>query len=108
MMPGLLLSAGSKVLCAHGAQAMPAAPVPRVTVMGQPVVTKVAPHAVAGCPNPPAPAGTGPCVMAQWLTAATRVTVMGQPVLLADSKALCTPTGAPASVIPVQSRVQGI
>lgn len=108
MMPGLLLNAGSKVLCPHGGQAMPAAPAPRVTVMGQPVVTNVAPHTVAGCPNPPPPANVGPCVAAQWVTAATRVTVMSQPVLLADSKALCTPAGAPASVIPVQSRVQGI
>lgn len=104
-MPGLLLDAGTVVLCAHGGRAQPTAPMPRVTMMGQPVVTQPAPHAVAGCPNPP-PAG-GPCVTATWVSAAQRVTVMGQPVLLADSMAICAPTGVPVSVVPGQTRVQG-
>jgi hypothetical protein len=102
-MPGLILTAGSTVLCAHGGKAQPSAPVPRVTLGGQPVVAQAAPHMVSGCPFPPA--SGGPCVVAQWATAATRVTVMGQPVLLADSAAVCAPTGAPVNIIPVQSRV---
>lgn len=104
-MPGFVLTAGSTVLCAHGGQAKPSAPVPRVTILGQPVVTQPPPYVVAGCTNPPP---TGPCVSAQWVSGATRVTVLGQPVLLADSQAICSPTGTPVTVIPTPGRVQGL
>ena len=108
-MPGYLVTAGSALLCSHGGPVKPAGPpVIRVQVMGQPVLAQPPPYAVAGCPNPPPPAGTGPCVSAQWASGATRVTAMGQPVLLADSQAVCSPTGVPVTVVPVQARVTGI
>lgn len=107
-MPGYVLHVGAQVMCAHGGQAQPTVPNPRVKVMGQPVVTQAPPYAIAGCGNPVPPANVGPCVTAQWLSAATRVKVMGQPVLLQDSKAICTPTGTPLSVVVTQMRVKGM
>jgi hypothetical protein len=107
-MPGFLLSATTKVICAHGGAAQPSAVAARVTVMGAPLALQPAPHLVAGCPHT-TPAGTPqPCVTVRWVSAATRITVLGQPVLLADSKAIAVETNAPASVIPAQNRVQGI
>ena len=57
-MPGPVLHLGATVLCAHGGQATPTAPNPRVMVSGQPVATIAAPYAIAGCPFVP-PAATG-------------------------------------------------
>src|SRR5437899_126402 len=105
--PSYLLHVGATVRCAHGGQAQPTAPNPRVKVMGQPVVTQALPYTITGCPNPVPPANTGPCAIPQWLTAATRVKVMGQPVLLQDSQALCTPTGTPLTIAMTQTRVKG-
>ena len=107
-MPGYLLHAGASVICAHGGQAQPTAPNPRVKMMGQPVVTQVFPYTVAGCVNPPPPANVGPCVMAQWVSAALRVKVMGQPVLLQDSKAVAIPTGTSLNILVTQVRVKGM
>jgi hypothetical protein len=104
-MPGFLLHLGATVLCSHAGQATPTAPNPRVTVSGQPVVTIASPYVVAGCALPPPPAANGPCVTAQFVTAATRVTVAGQPVLLLDSQAICAPTGTPLIVVMTQTRV---
>ena len=104
-MPGYLVHAGGAIMCAHGGQAQPTSPNPRVKVMGQPVVTQPLPYAITGCSNPPPPANTGPCVTAQWLRGALRVKVLGQPVLLQDSQALCTPTGTPLTVAVTQTRV---
>jgi hypothetical protein len=101
--PGLLVHVGATVLCAHAGQAQPTAPNPRVTVSGQPTVTMSAPWVVAGCTLPPQ-AG-GPCVSAQWTTAATRVTANGVPLLLLDSQAVCAPTGTPLTVVQTQTRV---
>jgi hypothetical protein len=104
-MPGFLLHQGATVLCMHGGQAMPTVPSPRVRVSGQPVTTLPAPYTVAGCPFPP-PSG-GPCVTAQWVTAATRVRSNGMPVLLQDSVAVCAPTGTGVQVVVSQMRVKG-
>jgi hypothetical protein len=104
-MPGFLLHIGATVICAHGGQAQPTAPNPRVLVGGQPTVTMSAPYAVAGCALPPN-AG-GPCVTAQWVTAATRVLSGGVPLLLQDSQSVCAPTGTPLSVVVTQARVKG-
>ena len=82
-------------------------PNPRVTVMGQPTVTLAAPYMVAGCAFVP-PAGNGPCVTAQWVTAATRITSNGQPLLLLDSQAICAPTGTPLLILTTQLRVTGM
>jgi hypothetical protein len=105
MMPGFLIHVGASVLCSHGGQAQATAPNPRVTVSGQPTVTMPAPWLVAGCALPPPTAANGPCVSAQFVTAATRVTSNGQPLLLFDSQAICAPTGTPLLIVASQTRV---
>ena len=107
-MPGFLLHLGATVLCAHAGQATPTVVNPRVTVSGQPTVTLAAPYVVAGCALPPPPAANGPCVTAQFVSAATRVTSNGQPLLLLDSQAICAPTGTPLLVTVTQTRVNGM
>jgi hypothetical protein len=104
-MPGFLLHVGATVMCAHGGQAQPAVPNPRVLVSGQPTVTIASPYIVAGCAMPPPSAGNGPCVTAQYVTAATRVLSNGQPLLLIDSQAVCVPTGTPLIPSVTQVRV---
>ena len=56
-MPGFLLHVGATVLCAHGGQAQPTVPNPRVTVSGQPIVTLPAPTSspAARCRRRPPP-----------------------------------------------------
>jgi hypothetical protein len=105
-MPGPLLHQGAAVICLHGGQAQPTAPLPRVRAAGQPVVTQPAPWVIAGCPLVPPP-GPPPCVTATWVTAAIRVRSMGQPLLLADSQAVCAPTGTGLQPVVVQPRVRG-
>ena len=102
-MPGPILHFGATVLCAHGGQAMPTAPVPRVLVSGQPVATIVPPYVVAGCPFPPV--SGGPCVTGQWVVGAVRVLAMGQPVAIQSGVAVCAPTGTPLLPVVVQPRV---
>lgn len=104
-MPGFLIHVGASVLCAHAGQAQATAPNPRVTLTGQPSVTLSAPWLVAGCALPPPPAANGPCVTAQFVTAATRVMSNGQPLLLFDSQAICAPTGTPLLIVASQTRV---
>lgn len=104
-MPGFLLHLGATVLCSHAGQAQPTVVNPRVLVSGQPTVTIAAPYVVAGCTLPPPPAANGPCVTAQFVTAATRVLSNGQPLLLLDSQAICVPTGTPLIVSVTQTRV---
>jgi hypothetical protein len=105
-MPGPLLHVGASVLCAHGGQAQPTVPNPRVLVSGQPTVTMAAPYVVAGCPF--VPAAPSPCITAQWIVAATRVTSNGQPLVLMDSQAICAPNGTPLLPIVAQMRVTGM
>lgn len=104
-MPGFVIHVGASVLCSHGGQAQTTAPNPRVAVSGQPSVTMPAPWLVAGCVLPPPPGANGPCVSAQFVTAATRVTSNGQPLLLFDSQAICAPTGTPLLIVASQTRV---
>jgi hypothetical protein len=104
--PGFLLHVGATVLCAHGGQALPTVPNPRVRAAGQPVTTQPNPYSVAGCAFVP-PSGNGPCVTAQWVVGATRVLAGGQPVLLQTSVAVCAPTGTPLNVVLTQTRVRG-
>ncbi len=106
-MPGFLLHQGATVLCLHGGQAQPTVPDPRVTVSKQPVVTLQSPYVVAGCTLPPPPAANGPCVSAQFITAATRILVGGAPVLLQDSQAICAPSGTTLNIVLTQVRVKG-
>ena len=94
------------MICAHAGQGQPLVPNPRVLVGGMPTLTIAGPWVVAGCALPPA-AG-GPCVTAQFVTAALRVTSLGQPLLLMDSQSLCVPTGTPLMPITTQTRVIGM
>ena len=105
-MPGFMLHVGATVLCAHGGQAQPTSPSPRVVVSGQPIVTQPAPYTIAACPF--APGGTPvPCVTANWVVGATRVVSTGMPVLLQDSQAICVPNGTPLNIVVTQVRVVG-
>jgi hypothetical protein len=106
-MPGFLLHQGATVLCLHAGQAQPMVVNPRVKVSGQPIVTQTAVYTIAGCTLPPPIAANGPCVTAQWITAATRVRANNMPVLLQDSQAICAPTGTGLQVIVTQVRVKG-
>jgi hypothetical protein len=101
-----VLHDGATVLCLHAGQARAASTDPRVTVGGQAVVTQATTHIVSGCAMPPPPGGNGPCVSAQWVSAAKRVRAGGVPVLLRDSHAVCTPTGTGVNVVLTQFRVQ--
>ena len=107
-MPGFLLNVGSTVICAHGGQAKPTMPVPRVLVMGMAVTVQPPPYVIAGCANPPPPVNVGPCITGIWVLAALRVKAMGMPVLLQDSQAVCVPTGTPLTVLVTQIRVKGM
>src|SRR5262249_42324892 len=98
-MPGFLLHLGATVLCSHAGQAQPTVVNPRVTVSAQPTLRFTSPSAVAGCIPPPPPAASGPCVTAQFVSAATRITSNGQPLLLMDSQAICAPTGTPLVIV---------
>ena len=106
-MPGFVVHAGATVLCAHGGQAQPVAPFPRVLVSGMPVATLASPHVIAGCPFV-TPAGNGPCVTAQWVVGATRILAGGAPVVLQASQSVCVPTGTPLIVLVTQTRVLGV
>lgn len=105
-MPGFILHQGATVLCLHAGQAQPTVTNPRVKVSGQPIVTQTTIHTVAGCTLPPPPNGNGPCVTAQWVSAATRVKASGAPLLLQNSQAICTPSGTGLNVIATQLRVK--
>jgi hypothetical protein len=102
-MPGFLLHLGAQVLCAHAGQAQPTVPNPRVLVSAQPTVAITSPYVIAGCTF--VPPANGPCVTAQFVSAATRVTSNGQPLLLLDSQAICAPTGTPLLIVLTQTRV---
>ena len=106
-MPGYLLHSGATVLCAHGGQATPTVPSPRVKVGGQPITTLSGPYSVAGCPFNVSSSPV-PCVTAQWTVGATRVRSGGVPVLLQDSQAVCAPNGTPVTVVVTQVRVKAV
>ncbi len=107
-MPGFLLHVGAIVQCMHAGIAQPTVPNPRVKVSGQPIVTQPAPYVIAGCTLPPPPVANGPCVTAQWVLGAVRVTANRMPVLLADSQAICVPTGTGVIISLTQVRVKGM
>jgi hypothetical protein len=102
-MPGFLLHMGATVLCAHGGQAIPVSPNPRVTVTGQPTALLPVPWSVAGCAFPPVTGG--PCVTGQWVVGTMRVTSMGQPLTIMGGVAVCVPTGTPLMPVMAQTRV---
>jgi hypothetical protein len=94
---------GAVVLCAHGGQATPTVPSPRVLVSGMPIATIAAPYTVAGCAFVP-PSGNGPCVTAQWVVGSVQVISEGQPVAILSGMAVCVPTGTP--LVPVSAQVR--
>ena len=94
-MPGFLLHVGATVLCAHGGQAQPTAPNPRVLVSGQPIVTMAAPYVVAGCAVRRRRRAVAVRHRAVDDRARRGCTSNGQPVLLLDSQAVCAPNGTP-------------
>ncbi|MGH8905007.1 MAG: PAAR-like protein [Egibacteraceae bacterium] len=106
-MPGFLLHQGATVACAHQGRAQPTATDPKVKVGGQAVATQANTYTVTGCTLPPPTAGNGPCVTAQWTSAATKVKAGGKPVLLANSQATCAPTGTPLQIQTTQTKVSG-
>jgi hypothetical protein len=103
-MPGPILHVGATVLCAHGGQAIPTVPSPRVMVSGMPIATIAAPYSIAGCAFVP-PSGNGPCVTAQWVVGAVQVVSEGQPVVIMTGTATCVPTGTPLLPMEAQTRV---
>ncbi len=119
-MPGFLLTMNCTVMCAHGGQAKPTSPNPRVKIMGVPVPMSSPPFVVAGCAMtvpPPAGPGPTPCLMATFLppTMTARVKSMGQPLLCQSSMtgpAIVTPPAPPVPLLPVvsagQTRVRGM
>jgi hypothetical protein len=106
-MPGFALDAAASVLCAHGGQAAPVTPNPRVRVGGQPATTMSSPFSIAGCPFNVSGSPV-PCLTAQWVVGATRVRAMGVPILLQDSQAVCAPNGTPVNVVVTQMRVKAV
>ena len=107
-MPGFLVQVGAQVKCAHGGQATPLTPNPRVLLGGAPSVLLNAQYAIAGCTFPPPPAANGPCVTGQWLVGSTRVLSVGQPLILQSSTGLCAPTGTPMWVAVAQTRALAV
>jgi hypothetical protein len=94
---------GAVVMCAHAGTAQPTAPVPRVLVRGQPVVTIATPYAIAGCTL--AAASAPFCVTGQWVVGATRVLATGVPVAVQTGTSVCVPTGTPMVPVFAQPRV---
>jgi hypothetical protein len=108
-MPGFLLHLDATVTCSHSGQAQPRTTNLRLLVSGHPTVTiKSSYNITGGCTLPPPPSGNGPCVSAQFTSAATRVSSNGQALLLTDSQATCAPTGTPLIIGITQTRVTGI
>lgn|SRR6185369_7180280 len=105
-MANYLLHSGATVQCMHAGQAQPTASNARVKVGGQPIVTQSNSYTVSGCTMPSPTAGNGPCVSAQWVSAATRVKAGGTPVLTKDSQAVCAPTGTGLNILNTQMRVK--
>jgi hypothetical protein len=102
-MPGAILHANALVLCPHTGAAKPNAPVARVTVSGQPVVTLATVYSITNCTLPPN--SGGPCATAQWKSGATHVRVLGQIVAIETGTSLCAPPPVPLQPRTVQHRV---
>jgi hypothetical protein len=105
-MAGFLLHQGAVVMCAHGGQATPPVPNPRVLVMGMPTATVAAPWIVAGCPG--VPPSIPPCVTGQWLMGTLRVTSTGMPLVVQSGVAITAPGAVPLLPVSQQTRVQAM
>ena len=98
-----LIQVGATVMCAHGGQAMPTVPNPRVLLSGQPSVLITAPWTIAGCPLVPPP--LPPCVTGQWIVGTTRVLSNGQPLVAQSGSGITLPNGTPMIPVAMQTRV---
>ena len=98
-----VLHVGTGVICAHGGSASPTTSFERVKVGGQPVLTVTSSFLIADCAGDPS-APTSRCVVATFLTGASRVLAGGAPVALQHNASVCEPTGTPLTVTFVQSR----
>lgn len=106
-MPGLALTQGAAVLCMHGGQAQPTAPLPRVRLSGSMAIGQATTYTIAGCPFTLPPPAPSPCVTATWTVTALRVKSNGIPLVLQDSAAVCVPNGTGVLVtFPGQARVK--
>lgn len=76
-MPGLVLSAGAVLTCAHGGQVKIVPVQVRAAVSGTPICTAADTFTVVGCPGV---SGVF-CTTLTWQNTATRVTANGVPVL---------------------------
>lgn len=103
-MPAYLLHEHATVRCLDRGDATPSVTDGHVTVSGHNIVTQPTVYNISGCQRP-ASSG-GPCVSAQWITAARRVTASGRPVLFKDSRAVCAPTGSAVKIGSTQTRVK--
>jgi hypothetical protein len=92
-MSGFALTQGAAVLCLHGGQAQPAAPLPRVRIGGQAAIGQATTYTVGGCAFTLPPGAPSPCVTASWTVTALRVKSGGIPLVLQDSTAVCVPNG---------------
>jgi hypothetical protein len=101
-----LVQLGAIVLCAHGGNAVSAAPESAVTAGGRPISVMGDPWIVTGCPGV-TPSVT-PCLRAQWVSGTTRVTSRGRPLVFESSQARCEPTGTGLQVVSVQDRVRAL
>lgn len=106
-MPDFVLHQGATVKCMHAGEAQPVQSSQRVKASSQPIAVQPNAYTVSGCTLPPPPNGNGPCVTAQWLSAAVRLRAGGAPVLLKDSQAQCAPTGTGLNILMTQTRVKG-
>ncbi len=101
-----LIQVGATVMCAHGGQATPLVPNPRVLLNGQPSLLISGQWVVAGCPLVPPP--LPPCVTGQWLVGTVRVTSNGQPLVSQSGSGITLPNGTPMIPAVVQPRVSAL
>ncbi|HMF98505.1 MAG TPA: hypothetical protein VKE96_29600 [Vicinamibacterales bacterium] len=105
-----ILTTASTVMCPHGGTALLTTSNTEMVIEGAPALLQIDVHPILGCPF--TPVAYSPCVLIQWITAATQTSVHGVPVLLQNSIGLClNATSAPqgtAIVVQVQQQGKGI
>jgi hypothetical protein len=80
-MPGLVLTTGAVVTCAHQGSVVDTPAQVRVLIHGQPVATSADQFAIMGCPGVTA-TGIPPCTTVRWTSLSTSVFANRSPVLL--------------------------
>lgn len=86
-MPTSVITAATRVQCAHGAFAMCPMPAQKwVTIDGEAVLTVADEHTVAGCTNG---GGQAPCFSIRWSSGSSRLSIDGKAVLTGASVGRC-------------------